>query len=34
MTFTEPIVEEDALTWFGEMDYAVEHAQQPAPGQQ
>ncbi len=33
MSFTESVVEEPALTWFGELGYAVGHGPQFAPGE-
>jgi type I restriction enzyme R subunit len=33
MTLTESIVEEAALTWFGELGYVVGHGPQVAPGE-
>ncbi len=33
MSLTESIVEDAALTWFGEMGYAVGHGPQMAPGE-
>lgn len=33
MTFNEAIVEEAALTWFGELGYAVAHGPHLAPGE-
>jgi type I restriction enzyme R subunit len=33
MTLTESIVEDAALTWFGELGYAVGHGPQMAPGE-
>jgi type I restriction enzyme R subunit len=33
MTLTESIVEDAALTWFGELGYAVGHEPQMAPGE-
>lgn len=32
-TLTESIVEDAALTWFGELGYAVGHGPQMAPGE-
>ena len=33
MTLNESIVEDAALTWFGELGYAVGHGPQLAPGE-
>jgi type I restriction enzyme, R subunit len=33
MNLTESIVEDAALTWFGELGYAVGHGPQMAPGE-
>jgi type I restriction enzyme R subunit len=33
MSLTESIVEDAALTWFGELGYAVGHGPQIAPGE-
>ncbi|MEO8615492.1 MAG: type I restriction endonuclease [Luteolibacter sp.] len=33
MSLNESIVEEAALTWFGELGYAVGHGPQIAPGE-
>jgi type I restriction enzyme, R subunit len=33
MSLTESIVEDAALTWFGELGYAVGHGPQMAPGE-
>jgi hypothetical protein len=33
MTLTESIVEDAALTWFGELGYAVGHGPQMAPSE-
>jgi type I restriction enzyme R subunit len=33
MSLTESIVEDAALTWFGELGYAVVHGPQMAPGE-
>ena len=33
MSLTESIVEDAALTWFGELGYAVGHGPQLAPGE-
>jgi type I restriction enzyme R subunit len=33
MSLNESIVEDAALTWFGELGYAVGHGPQPAPGE-
>jgi len=33
MSFTEPIVEDATLNWFGELDYALLHGQEIAPGE-
>ena len=32
MTLTESIVEDTALEWFGELDYAIKHGLQLASG--
>jgi len=33
MSLSKPIVEDAALTWFGEPGYAVGHGPQLAPGE-
>jgi type I restriction enzyme, R subunit len=33
MSFTESIVEDTTLNWFGELDYALLHGQEIAPGE-
>ena len=33
MSFTESVVEDAALSWFRELDYAVRHGQAIAPGE-
>jgi type I restriction enzyme R subunit len=32
MSLTESIVEDAALTWFGELGYAIGHGPEMAPG--
>jgi len=33
MSFTESIVEDATLSWFGELDYSLLHGQNIAPGE-